>query len=281
MKGVSSYVETHDIEARLIKAGGDKNDSVYESTNIKYTSGAKDCYDDAKSSSVCIGGTAWFFCNSFFDPAGSEKGFTPFDYLFIDEAGQVSLANLVGMSRSCRNIILMGDQMQLSQPIQGSHPGEPDSRSLNTSSRMKPPSLPILGSFFPGPIGCIRMSVRLFQIRYIKDDWNPTAVLQNMSLRQPGPLIKHQSGICFIPVEHEGNTQGSEEEVEVISSIAEELLGSYYWAKNGETKKRELGWNEVLFIAPYNYQVNLLRKVLGADAGWEVWICSRVRRLQW
>jgi hypothetical protein len=46
------------------------------------------------------------------------------DYLFIDEAGQVSLANLVGMSASTNNIVLMGDQMQLGQPIQGSHPGE-------------------------------------------------------------------------------------------------------------------------------------------------------------
>ena len=42
------------------------------------------------------------------------------DYLFIDEAGQVSLANLVGMSQCCKNIILMGGQMQLSQPVQGS-----------------------------------------------------------------------------------------------------------------------------------------------------------------
>ena len=34
MKGVSGYVETHDIEARLIKAGGDKNDPVFK--NCKF-----------------------------------------------------------------------------------------------------------------------------------------------------------------------------------------------------------------------------------------------------
>ena len=44
------------------------------------------------------------------------------DYLFIDEAGQVSVANLVAMSRAAKNIILIGDQMQLEQPIQASHP---------------------------------------------------------------------------------------------------------------------------------------------------------------
>ena len=46
------------------------------------------------------------------------------DYLFIDEVGQVSLANVVGMSASTRNLILMGDQMQLSQPTLGTHPGK-------------------------------------------------------------------------------------------------------------------------------------------------------------
>src|SRR3546814_18516010 len=59
-------------------------------------------------------GTAWLFANQELDEA--------FDYLFVDEAGQVSLANIVAMGTSARNIILVGDQMQLSQPIKGTHP---------------------------------------------------------------------------------------------------------------------------------------------------------------
>ena len=47
-----------------------------------------------------------------------------FDYLFVDEAGQVCLANLVAMAACARNIVLVGDQMQLPQPVQGVHPGE-------------------------------------------------------------------------------------------------------------------------------------------------------------
>ncbi|MGH7053220.1 MAG: hypothetical protein ACREFA_05325 [Stellaceae bacterium] len=34
-----------------------------------------------------------------------------------------SLANIVAMGVSARNIVLVGDQMRLSQPIQGTHPG--------------------------------------------------------------------------------------------------------------------------------------------------------------
>jgi uncharacterized protein len=44
-----------------------------------------------------------------------------------------------------------------------------------------------------------------------------------------GPLIAQPSGVCFVPVAHEGNTQGSPEEVEHISAIANELIGSPYW----------------------------------------------------
>lgn len=62
-----------------------------------------------------VAGTAWLFAREELDQA--------LDYLFVDEAGQVSLANLVAMGVSAKNIVLVGDQMQLSQPIQGTHPG--------------------------------------------------------------------------------------------------------------------------------------------------------------
>jgi uncharacterized protein len=55
-----------------------------------------------------VGGTAWVFSRA--ELAGC------FDYLFIDEAGQVSLANAVAAGVSARNLVLVGDQMQLSQP---------------------------------------------------------------------------------------------------------------------------------------------------------------------
>ena len=43
-----------------------------------------------------------------------------YDYLFVDEAGQVSLGNLVAMAAAAANIVLVGDQMQLPQPVQAS-----------------------------------------------------------------------------------------------------------------------------------------------------------------
>ena len=53
------------------------------------------------------------------------------DYLFIDEAGQVSLANTISMATCAKNLVLIGDQMQLSQPIRGTHEGYAKLSSLD------------------------------------------------------------------------------------------------------------------------------------------------------
>ena len=266
MKGVSDYVETESISANLIKAGGDKNDSLFLSTKIKFSSGARDCYNEAKLASICIGGTAWFFCNVLFEATNSENDFLPFDYLFIDEAGQVPIANMIGMSRSCRNIILLGDQMQLSQPIQGSHPGETGQSILQYLLQDKSTIPNDLGIFLPKTYRmhqdiCSKISNHIYEGRLESDSSASKHVIETT-----GNLINHKSGICFIPVEHEGNSQGSEEEVEMIRSISAELIGSIFWPEQEGLGKRTLGWNDILFVAPYNLQVNLLRKALGQQA---------------
>jgi uncharacterized protein len=74
-----------------------------------------DLFDNAAVSAGnydLIAGTAWLFARPEFDQY--------LDTLFIDEAGQVSLANVVAMGVSARNIVLVGDQMQLGQRAGGS-----------------------------------------------------------------------------------------------------------------------------------------------------------------
>ena len=77
--------------------------------------------DSKKNEEACggehglIGGTAWLFSR----PEMDQK----LDYLFVDEAGQVSLADIVATGLSAKNVVLVGDQMQLGQPTKGKHPG--------------------------------------------------------------------------------------------------------------------------------------------------------------
>src|SRR5262249_42796357 len=59
------------------------------------------------------GGTAWLWAR--------EEFFEAVDVLFVDEAGQMSLANVLAIAGCARNLVLLGDPRQLEQPIQGSH----------------------------------------------------------------------------------------------------------------------------------------------------------------
>ena len=44
------------------------------------------------------------------------------DTLFVDEAGQMSLANVLAVAGAARNLVLLGDPQQLAQPSQAAHP---------------------------------------------------------------------------------------------------------------------------------------------------------------
>ena len=54
---------------------------------------------------------------------GQERMLTSvLDVLVVDEAAQMSLANVVAVAQSARTVILLGDPQQLDQPTQGTHP---------------------------------------------------------------------------------------------------------------------------------------------------------------
>jgi uncharacterized protein len=241
-----------------IKAGGDGNDPIFTKCPGLVHVGVS---GDAASQfgTGLIAGTAWLFAR--------DDMVNKLDYLFVDEAGQVSLANLAGMSRCARNVILMGDQMQLEQPIQGSHPGESGMSVLNyylMGHATIPDKLGLfLGtSFRMHPNVCQFISEMVYDGRLQAAPEN-----KNRALVVPpagGQYIQKPAGIIFSPVEHDGNTQGSEEEVERIKEIVNELLGRTLFDKKGNTKQLELG--DILFVAPYNLQVRLLKSALPQNA---------------
>src|ERR1019366_8114508 len=100
---------------RGIKVGSDGDGDLFtKNPGLKHIEDNPDGF--AAYSGGVVGGTAWLFTRSEWEDV--------LDYLFIDEAGQVSLANAVAMSRCAANLVLLGDQMQLEQPVQGSHPGD-------------------------------------------------------------------------------------------------------------------------------------------------------------
>lgn len=205
-----------------------------------------------------IGGTAWFFSR----PEMSGR----LDYLFVDEAGQVSVANLVAMSRSTRNLILLGDQMQLGQPIQGSHPGESGQSALAYLLQDHATIPDELGVFLARtwrlhPRICEFISGAVYEGRLQPEPHTAERVVLPSGADDQVP---RESGLVFLPVEHEGNSQASEEEVAAIVGVANDLLGRDWIPKAGESRRLTL--DDILFIAPYNMQVRRLRESLPAGA---------------
>ncbi|MCW5588091.1 MAG: TM0106 family RecB-like putative nuclease [Legionellales bacterium] len=211
------------------------------------------------TTSCVIGTTAWGYAR---DDMANQL-----DYLFVDEAGQVSVANLVAMSRSAKNLVIMGDQMQLGQPSQGTHPAESGLSILDYLLHETPTISDEMGVFL-GTTYRMHSTINQFISRFIYDSKleshpdNDRRVVK-VPVGYQGKLNK-EAGILFVPVEHEGNTYASDEEVSEIKSLATDLIGRTFCEASGKT--RLIAWDDILFVAPYNYQVNKLKQALGEQA---------------
>jgi hypothetical protein len=69
-----------------------------------------------------LGGTPWLWCREEFRDS--------VHILFVDEAGQMSLANVLACAPAGKSLVLLGDPQQLEQPQQGSHPEGSDISAL-------------------------------------------------------------------------------------------------------------------------------------------------------
>ena len=208
-----------------------------------------------------VAGTAWLFADPEFEGT--------FDYLFVDEAGQVSLANLVAMGMAAKNIVLLGDQMQLGQPIQGVHPGRSGESTLEYLLDGLATIPPDRGIFLPTSWRMHADVCRFISEAVYDGRLQPEAANQRQTLllgKNHHPALK-PTGIVFHPVAHDGCSQRSEEEAKVIQALYLNLLKQRFLNKKGEERLMEI--NNVLVISPYNSQVNLLKSALppGARVG--------------
>jgi uncharacterized protein len=256
-------------ELRGCKAGGSPDDPIYRAhKNFVFVEDNPKAFK--KFEGGLVGGTAWLFTRL--------EWMDELDYLFIDEAGQVSLTNAIAMSRCARNIVLMGDQMQLEQPTQGSHPGYSALSVLQyflLDERHSIPERPVFHPVVAPEAGlflgtsrrmhqeiCSVVSDLMYEGRLEADE---ACNIQRVHLPgDGGHHINTEHGIVFSPVEHDGNTQSSQEEVNRVVDIYHELRGRLYTDKSGNTRPLEL--KDFLFISPYNAQVRALKAALGDDA---------------
>jgi predicted RecB family nuclease len=205
-----------------------------------------------------VAGTAWLFA----DPALDRR----LDHLFVDEAGQVSLANLVAAGTSAANIVLLGDQMQLAQPTQGVHPGRSGESTLEylldgVATIPSDRGIFLARTFRMAPDLCRFVSDAIYEGRLTHDAC--TAGRRLVLDGNAHPALR-PAGLQFHPVAHDACSHRSDEEADEIARIVASLLSQRCIDEHGA--ERVLTLDDILVVAPYNMQVNLLKARLPAAA---------------
>jgi uncharacterized protein len=201
-----------------------------------------------------LAGTAWLFSRPEFDQR--------LDYLIVDEAGQLSLANVCAVGAAAKNLVLVGDPRQLSQPSEGTHPPGAGTSGLDH----------LLGgaATIPADLGIfldhthrLHPDICAFISEIVYDDrLRSLPGCERQAVGGDGPL--GGSGLRWMPVEHDGNRVSSPEEAEAVQHVVEELLRQNWTDKEGSDHPLQLA--DILVVAPYNAQVALLGRTLPSGA---------------
>jgi uncharacterized protein len=204
------------------------------------------------------GGTAWLWARA--DVAETV------DVLFIDEAAQMSLANVLAVSQAAKSIVLLGDPRQLEQPMQGSHPEGTDVSALDH----------ILGEHATIPADRGLFLEETWRLHPAICEFTSEMFYEGRLHSRPGldrQTIKSSSrvsghGLRYVPVEHSGNQTASAEEAEAIRGLVAEILASGATWADRDGKEAPIGLEDILIIAPYNAQVfELQERLPGARIG--------------
>jgi uncharacterized protein len=192
-------------------------------------------------------GTAWLFAREELDQR--------LDTLFVDEGGQVSLADTLAVGTAARNLVLLGDPNQLAQVSQGSHPPGANASVL---------------AHLLGDDQTVRPEMGLFLEQTWRMRPEVNAYISSTFYEgrlEPAPRALERSleaghGVRFIAVEHSGHRQASVEEADAVAHEIERLLGTRY--RDGD-EERPLEPRDIVIVAPYNAHVRCLRARIGDE----------------
>lgn len=212
-----------------------------------------------KGEAEVVGGTSWLWSR--------EEMAKSVDVLFVDEAGQMSLANVLAVSQAAKSIVLLGDPQQLDQPQKGVHPPGAEvsalAHLLNGKATIDKDQGLFLGESWRLPPDICKFTSELFY------DDRLESRPENENQRLNSRSVLDGTGLRFFSVEHTGNQNESPEEAARIAELLDQLLdGEVTWTnKAGEIEKLALG--DILVVAPYNAQVAALAELLpeGARVG--------------
>ncbi|MFL2648351.1 MAG: TM0106 family RecB-like putative nuclease [SAR202 cluster bacterium] len=201
-----------------------------------------------------VAGTTWALSNS--NHRINSKEDKNFDYIFFDEAGQMSISKVIASSLSAKNIVLIGDHMQLPQPTTGNIEGESSLSPIeylisekNTISNDK--GIFLDKSYRMHSSVCEFISDSFYEKRLDSDilNKNQKIIINNKEIN---------NGIFVADINHSDYSVQNIEEAHFTKNIYEKLINNT-WI-NRENKKKKITQKDILVVSPFNAQVNLIKE---------------------
>lgn len=240
LKAIQEAAEESDIKVNMLqKPGKDANGNQVWTTTKDY-----DFIANQNQNFNVIAGTSSMWAH----PALENS----VDYLFIDEAGQLSLIDTLVCTSATENLVLIGDPQQLKQPVLGIHPDGIDVSALEHLFQGAQTISEDQGIFL-GTTFRMHPDICSFNSDLFYDSKLTTiAGLENQKIT--GDTRFTGAGLFFNPVEHSGRTTSSKEEAAAIARIFRELIeGDVYW-EDANGNQQKLGPEHIKIITPYNAQ---------------------------
>jgi predicted RecB family nuclease len=257
LDAVWSAAQEEHMSVRLgQKPGSDEEPTCVNAAAFKENHGLLEAL---RSGAVDVAGaTAWAWARTDFE--GSV------DVLFVDEAGQFSLANAVAVSQAANSLVLLGDPQQLDQPTQGSHPPGAD-RSALAHILDGQPTMPSDRGLFLERTWRLHPDICAFTSEvFYRGELSPEQGNERQDLL--GDQVLSGTGIRFLGVPHAGNATDSPQEAAAVAELVAALLaaGAAWVARDGE--ERPIGLRDVLIVTPYNaHKARIERHLAGANVG--------------
>lgn len=257
LDAVADAADEAGVSVRMLQKANEQQRC--QSTDVVVTDAPKDVEAavDAGEADV-VAGTTWLFAR-----AGLLDRF---DVLVIDEAGQLSLANVLAVSGAASSLVMLGDPQQLAQPVKGQHPPGAEASAMEhllDGAATVPPDRGLLldttWRMHDDVAGFVsRMS---YDGRLLVEHGCSQQRVESAS-------ALGGTGLRLSLVPHVDNAAASTEEAVEVARLCREVLADGIWHdRTGGVRPLEA--SDVMVLTPFNAQIHRIRTCLGtlADEG--------------